>query len=93
MEYDFDIVHRTGIKHQAADALPRLNIEATKDFNIGDDIPVFTGVTRAQSRHISSLTLLRIGLLMRKQNQMLQRSTSSLVHKAPTRIAKRFDVQ
>lgn len=38
MEYALNIVHPTGVTHQAAEALLPLHIEETDDYNIGDDI-------------------------------------------------------
>lgn len=44
------MVHRAGVKVQAADALPRPPTEETDDSDIDDDIPVISVGTSAQSR-------------------------------------------
>ena len=42
LEYDFDVVHRAGIKHQAPDALSRLDTDAFDAQPLQDDLPVFS---------------------------------------------------
>lgn len=44
MEYYLKMIHRSGFKHQAAEALSRLIADDTDDFDIEGDIPVI-GVT------------------------------------------------
>ena len=41
-EFEFDIVHRAGIKHQAADALSRLETTSTDETELRDEIPTLT---------------------------------------------------
>lgn len=50
MEDKFDIGHRAGIKHQAADALSRPNTERVDDFDIDDDILIMKVNTHAWSQ-------------------------------------------
>ena len=40
-EYEYDVVHRPGIKHQAPDALSRLPTKGTDQSPLDDDIPCF----------------------------------------------------
>lgn len=39
-KYEFDVVHRAGIKHQSADALSRLTTSGNDDTTLDDGIPV-----------------------------------------------------
>ena len=39
-ELEFDVVHRAVIKHQAADALSRLETSGADDSSLQDEIPV-----------------------------------------------------
>lgn len=41
-EFDFDIIHRAGMKNQAACALSRLEAEGKNCTDITDDVPVVT---------------------------------------------------
>lgn len=50
MNCEFEIVHRAGIKSQAANALLRLNTVGTDDQNIDNFIPIMVVATRVQSR-------------------------------------------
>lgn len=50
MEYYFDIAHRTGVKHQAADVLSRLRTRGTDQFDINDEISVMVVTTRVQMK-------------------------------------------
>ena len=48
-EFDFDVEHRAGIKHQAADALSRMTTTGLDTTPLGDDIPCFTADTDFQN--------------------------------------------
>lgn len=40
LEFDYDIVHRAGVNHQAADALSRLPSDRTDKTLLEDDLPL-----------------------------------------------------
>ena len=44
-EFDFDVEHRAGVKHQAADALSRMETTGLDTRPLGDEIPCFTTVS------------------------------------------------
>lgn len=50
MEYNFDIVNRAGVKHQAADALSRLLTKGTDNSDIYEEIPIMAVATPALKR-------------------------------------------
>lgn len=50
MEYNFDIIHCTGVKHQKTDVLCRLPTEQMNNFNINDDISVLVVTTHTQTK-------------------------------------------
>lgn len=50
LEYDFEIIHRSGDEHQTSEALWRLPTEETDDSDIADYSPVMAVNTRARFR-------------------------------------------
>lgn len=50
MEYKFDIIHKDGAKHQAADAVSRLNTKETDDSDNYDHIPLMAIAMHEQRR-------------------------------------------
>lgn len=55
MEFDFGIVNRAGIKHQAADALSRLPTNCSDRTILASDTPVMVA-TRLNKQFLSSLS-------------------------------------
>jgi len=47
LEFEFDVVHRPGIKHQAADALSRLNTQGEDEEPLEDEVPTLLIATEA----------------------------------------------
>lgn len=41
-KFDFDIVHRVGIKHQAAGVLLQLSMSGKDERQLEDDLPLYT---------------------------------------------------
>lgn len=50
LEYDFEVVHPAGVKHQEDDALSGLTTTAVHDITLEDEISVMV-VTRMKSHH------------------------------------------
>lgn len=54
MKFDFEIIHRTGMKHQAADYSSRLSTSGSDRSNLKDTIP-FTAVTGSDKQYFIRL--------------------------------------
>lgn len=54
MEYDFEKIHKSCIKHHVADALSRLNNKETDYFDMEDDVLLMAVHTRARSQQNKS---------------------------------------
>lgn len=51
MDFNFNMFHTVGFKHQAADQILQLNTEAMDYSGIEDDIPIIAATTRAWNRY------------------------------------------
>lgn len=49
--FEYDIVHRPGVKHQAADAMSRLNTTGTDQTDLDDEIPTVAAVLKGPMVH------------------------------------------
>lgn len=58
MEYDFNIMRRPGVLHEATDAMFKLTAEGTGDLGITDEISVMVIATPTQKRLSEAMTYL-----------------------------------